>query len=566
MRRHILTLAVLALLCAAVWPAAAAAGDQGLGAAVDESVGVALDAAEGEAVPVIVFAPGHLADVGRQLPKGVEVTELRALDAVAVWLSAREIADLGEEPWVEYIVADNPVYGIGVASMDVTNLAIGLGELAAPAEGGLTGRDVTVAVIDSGVAVHDDLDAERLVGWCDFVKRKKEPYDDAGHGTFVAGLIAGDGSASLPLDEGGFATVQFRGVAPAADIVAVKVLDKFGRGRASSLIAGILWAIEQKDALDIDVMNISVAGTPVGPVEVDPVAQAVRTAWEAGITVVCAAGNEGEFGLGGVLSPGNEPHVITVGATDTKQTPDVADDRVAAYSSYGPTLYDEYAKPDLVAPGNRNISLRTPGSYIDKTFPENVIPLADYWDPAALAAASPSTESDYLMLSGTSTSAPVVAGAVALMLEDDEGLSPDDIKVRLMASADQVPPVTEGDADHQYQQGAGTLDVPEALALDGLDAEGPALSADLGDGDDILPTDVYLSWAKYAWTKYAWTKYAWSKYAWTKYAWTKYAWTKYAWTKYAWTKYAWTKYAWTKYAWTKYAWTKYAWTVLIEGQ
>ena len=74
-------------------------------------------------------------------------------------------------------------------------------------------------------------------------------------------------------------------------------------------------------------MNISVAGTPAGPVEVDPVAQAVRAAWEAGITVVCAAGNEGEFGLGGILSPGNEPHVITVGATDTKQTPEVADDR-----------------------------------------------------------------------------------------------------------------------------------------------------------------------------------------------------------------------------------------------
>ncbi|MEE4275405.1 MAG: S8 family serine peptidase, partial [Thermoleophilia bacterium] len=320
MRRHILTLAVLALLCAAVWPAAAAAGDQGLGAAVDESVGVALDAAEGEAVPVIVFAPGHLGDVGARLPKGVEVTELDALDAVAVWLSAREIADLGEEPWVDYIVADNPVYGIGVASMDVTNLAIGLGELAAPAEDGLTGEGVTVAVIDSGVAVHDDLGDERLVGWRDFVKRRKAPYDDAGHGTFVAGLIAGDGSASLPLDEGGFATVQFRGVAPAADIVAVKVLDKFGRGRASSLIAGILWAVEQRDALGIDVMNISVAGTPAGPAEVDPVAQAVRTAWEAGITVVCAAGNEGEFGLGGILSPGNEPHVITVGATDTKQT------------------------------------------------------------------------------------------------------------------------------------------------------------------------------------------------------------------------------------------------------
>ena len=555
MRRHILTLAVLALLCVAVWPAAAAAGGEGFSAAVDESVTVALDAAEGEAVPVIVFAPGHLDEVDTRLPKGAEVTKLRALGAAAVWFSAREIASLGDEPWVEHIVADNPVYGLGLDTMSVTNLAIGLGDLAAPGDGGPAGSGVTVAVIDSGVEVHPDLGDERLVGWRDFIKHKTKPYDDAGHGTFVAGLIAGDGSASLPLGEdGGFATVQFRGVAPAADLVAVKVLDKHGRGRASGLIAGILWVVEQRDALGVDVMNISIAGTPSGPVEADPVAQAVRAAWEAGITVVCAAGNEGEFGLGGILSPGNEPHVITVGATDTKQTPEVADDRVAAYSSYGPTLYDEFAKPDLVAPGNRNISLRTPRSYIDKAFPENVIPLSAYYPDAPDSA-----ESNYLMLSGTSTSAPVVAGAVALMLGADPTLTPDDVKLRLMASADVMPEASE------YQQGAGTLDVPEALALD-LVADGPTLSADLGDGTTILPTDVYLSWMKYAWTKYAWTKYAWSKYAWTKYAWTKYAWTKYAWTKYAWTKYAWTKYAWTKYAWTKYAWTKYAWTVLIEGQ
>ena len=237
-------------------------------------------------------------------------------------------------------------------------------------------------------------------------------------------------------------------------------------------------------------------------------AQAVRTAWEAGITVVCAAGNEGEFGLGGILSPGNEPHVITVGATDTKQTPEVADDRIAAYSPYGPTLYDEYAKPDLVAPGNRNISLRTPGSYIDKTFPENVIPLADYWDPAALAAASPSTESDYLMLSGTSTSAPVVAGAVALMLEDDSELSPDDVKLRLMA---QRRPGAPGD-------GGRRLPPVPAGRRHARRARGPRAGRAVRRRPGALrrprrrrrhpSPDVYLSWAKYAWTKYAWTKYA----------------------------------------------------------
>jgi len=106
-----------------------------------------------------------------------------------------------------------------------------------------------------------------------------------------------------------------------------------------------------------------------------------------------------------------------------------------------------------------------------------------------------------------------------------------------------------GDAT-AMQEGAGMIDVPGALSSTAR-ADGPALSADLGNGTTVLTPDTYVKWDKYAWTKYAWTKYAW---------------TKYAWTKYAWTKYAWTKYAWTKYAWTKYAWTKYAWTTLIDGQ
>ncbi len=114
------------------------------------------------------------------------------------------------------------------------------------------------------------------------------------------------------------------------------MLDRFGQGRASTVIAGIAWAIAHKDELGIRVLNISIGGNPSGPAAEDPLAQAVEAAWEAGIVVVCAAGNEGEFGLGGVLSPGNDPAVITVGATDTRQTADLADDVVCAYSSMGP--------------------------------------------------------------------------------------------------------------------------------------------------------------------------------------------------------------------------------------
>jgi serine protease AprX len=538
MSRRFLVLAV-ALLCLLALPATALAADELDGVKIDPSVQVAVDASGGsEAVPVLVYA-GDTQAVADAVPQGVDTTALPVIGALAVYLTPDEIEALAGEDFVQGIVADNPVYGFDYqSSMDITNLSIGLDKLTAT-DGDLTGAGVTVAILDSGIDCQQDMPDSRIVGWKDFVKGKRRPYDDAGHGTFVAGLIAGDGSASLPLEDGGTATMQYRGVAPGADVVGIKVLDEYGQGRTSTIIAGIAWAIAHKDEYGIRVLNMSVGGDPVGPAELDPIALAVEAAWRHGITVVCAGGNNGDFGLGGIVSPGNDPAVITVGSVDTRQTADPSDDAVTAYSSRGPTMYDEIAKPDLVAPGNRVVSLREKGSYIDRTYPENLIPVGSY-DPTVTRHDKP----QYLMLSGTSTSAPIVAGAVALMLQKDATLTNDDIKVRLMESADPIAGAS------RYEQGAGMLDVPGALA-DSSHATGPALSADLGDGTTILGPDAVDNWTKYAWTKYAWTKYKW---------------TKYKWTKYAWTKYKWTKYAWTKYAWTKYAWTKYAWTTLIDGQ
>ena len=533
-------LLAIAMLCLLALPVTALAADT-VGGAINPGVKVALDAAGPDAaVPVLVYAPGNLDAVQAAVPQMVETTRLPVVDAVAAYLTADEIAYLAAQDFVTGIVPDNPVYGFDYRStMDITNLTIGLGDATPPADGGPNGSGVTVAILDSGVGTNTDLGASRIVGWKDFVKGKTKPYDDAGHGTFVAGLIAGDGSASLPTENGGHATMQYRGVAPGADIVGVKVLDEFGQGRSSSVIAGIAWAIAHRGEYGIRVLNISLGTNPTGPVAQDPIAQAVEAAWKAGIVVVCAAGNEGEFGPGSVLSPGNDPYVITVGGTDTQQTAVVDDDAMLPYSSVGPTLFDEIAKPDVVAPGRRLISLREKASYVDREFPENLIPVDAY-----IPDAPKSVKPDYLLLSGTSTSAPVVAGAVALMLEADPSLTPDDVKLRLMSTAD---PLAGADSLHQ---GAGLIDVNEALGSTAR-SKGYALSTDLGDGTTILTKDTYVAWDKFAWTKFAWTKFAW---------------TKFAWTKFAWTKFAWTKFAWTKFAWTKFAWTKFAWTVLIDAK
>ena len=561
MKAKILFLAV-ALLCLLALPVTALAKDDSDDSKIDSSVTTVLEATGGDdAVPVLVYTePDATGVVQEALPAGAETTEFPRFDAVAAYLTPDEIAALSQESAVQMIVADNPVFGLDYkSSMDVTNLAIGLGDVTPPADGGPDGSGVGVAIVDSGVATTSDLGKSRIVGWKDFVNKKKAPYDDAGHGTFVAGLIAGDGTASLPLEDGGYATMQFRGVAPAADIVGIKVLDNTGQGRASAVMAGVIWAVAHKSDYGIRVINLSIGSNPVAPVQYDPIARAVEFAWKHGITVVCAAGNEGEFGPGGILSPGNSPYVLTVGATDTRQTPTPGDDVMTYYSSIGPTLFDEFAKPDVVAPGNRLISVRMPGSYIDVNFPQNLIAVATY-APSAPANTQPS----YLMLSGTSTSAPVTAGAVALLLDADPGLSPDDVKVRLMRTADPLPGASV------HQQGAGLIDVDGALA-DTSKANGYALSADLGDGTTILGDDVYAAWDKKAWTKYGWTKFRWTKFRWTKFRWTGVAWTKFRWTKFRWTDVAWTKFRWTdyqstKFRWTEFDWTKFRWTILLEGQ
>jgi len=606
-----LFVAVLVVVVLAACPALAGAkdksGDDPVGSSLYEVF--AAEEVDGE-IPVIIFGQNDTDAIEAALPADAGAVELPLIDAVAAELTQQEIealADSAVASEIEEIQLDDDVVGVGWTDyLSFTNSAIGLGGVLPPWDGGPTGEGVNVAVLDTGVSAHQDLtgaDGIRVVKYKDFTRggngKKRRATDDAGHGTFVAGLIAGNGSASLPEDQGGDSLRHYRGVAPEAGIVSLKVLDGEGQGRESDVIRAIAWAIRNSDRYDIRVMNMSLGADVTAPAEFDPMAMAVKAAWNRGIVVVTAAGNEGEFGPGGILSPGNEPHVITVGAGDTKQTAATDDDEICYYSSVGPTLFDEFAKPDVVAPGNRNISLRVPGSFVDSTWPENRIAVSEY-----IPGASPNATPQYFKLSGTSTAAPVVSGVVALMLDADPGLTPDDVKLRLMDTADPLP---ETDV---HQQGAGVVDVPAALASS-LVATAPTLSADLGNGTTILPLSRYDDWQAYKWLKFKWTKFKWTKFKWTKFKWTgtdwqkfkwtkfkwtgtdwqkfkwtkfkwtgvewkkfkwtgtdwlKFKWTKFKWTKFKWTGTDWQKFKWTKFKWTEYDWLKFKWTILIEGQ
>lgn len=235
--------------------------------------------------------------------------------------------------------------------LDTASPSVGAEQLK---EIGLTGKDVTIAVLDTGIYPHQDLE-ERIVAFKDFVKNKTEPYDDNGHGTHCAGDAAGSGLMS----DG-----KYQGPASEANLVGVKVLDKVGAGSLSTVIAGIEWCIRNQEQLNIDVLSLSLGSPTEQGAEDDPVVEAVEKAWDSGIVVCVAAGNSGPAEQT-IASPGISPKVITVGAADDQNTIDRSDDTIANFSSRGPTV-DGLMKPDLLTPGVNIVSLRAPRSFIDK--------------------------------------------------------------------------------------------------------------------------------------------------------------------------------------------------------
>jgi serine protease AprX len=326
---------------------------------------------------------------------------------------------------------------------------------------GFDGAGVGVAIIDSGVAAwHDELGGNRIVHFADFVARQAQPYDDYGHGTHVAGIIAGSGQNS-----GG----ARRGIAPGASLIVLKALDGAGDGNVGQVIAAVDYAVRHRNTYNIRVLNLSVAAPVYESYNTDPLTQAVRRAVDAGIVVITAAGNlgrdaSGVLQYGGITAPGNAPWVLTVGASDDRGTPDGSDDAVAPFSSRGPSLIDGSAKPDLVAPGVGIESLGDPGSLLYQARPT-----ARRWGTVRTAS------EPYLTLSGTSMAAPIVSGTVALMLQANPSLTPQNVKTILQRTA-----VSNSRYD-QLTQGAGFLNARAAVEMArALAAEPPPPEPDAG--------------------------------------------------------------------------------------
>lgn len=288
---------------------------------------------------------------------------------------------------------------------------------------GFTGKGVGIAIIDSGIYPHPDLE-DRIKGWVDIADGKAQPYDKFGHGTHVAGDAAGSGRVS----EG-----RFKGIAPDADLIGVRITT------VAEAIKGIQWCIENREQHNIKVINMSLGDLATRSYKDDPWVQAAEKAVAAGITVVVAAGNEGPD-AGSISTPATDPRLITVGAIDDKRTPETGDDTMAPFSSRGPTSIDNLSKPDIVAPGVGVYSTSSPNSTLD--VPE-----------------LPHVGKSYIAISGTSMATPLVSGLVACLLQANPGLGHDDIKKILTSTANPYP-TFEVNA-----QGAGLVNADRALDL-----------------------------------------------------------------------------------------------------
>lgn len=367
--------------------------------------------------------------------------------------------------------------------------------------GTYTGKGVGIAILDSGVAAHPDLDG-RVVAFADAVEGRHRPFDGFGHGTHVAGDAAGSGKLS-----GG----RFRGPAPEASIVGIRVIGEDGGDRLSDAVDGIVsgleWMVANKDRYGIRVANLSL-GLPLIPDRedyygrptalYDPIGKAINEAVDAGITVVVAAGNSGEEGYGSIAeSPAINPNVITVGALDTRGTATPRDDEVAPFSSRGPTP-EGLTKPDVIAPGVNVMSLNSPGSDLEQMnlqsaeLKDQIAQMSDrqLYNMAArmvMAGMAPRAilrvpmdqlretlyqsihthpmagrlgdSPAYIAMDGTSMASPIVAGVVADMIQANPDLAPQQVKEILMKTARPLP------GEKAFSQGAGVVDPKAAIDM-----------------------------------------------------------------------------------------------------
>jgi serine protease AprX len=416
---------------------------------------------------------------------------------------------------------------------------------------GITGKGVGIALIDSGTVPVQGL-AGRVVSGPDLSFESQLParvnLDSFGHGTHLAGIMAGRDPAAVST-KALTDPSNFVGVAPGAKVISVKVAASDGATDVSQILAAIDWVVQHRDdpGLNIRVLNLSFGTDSTQDYRVDPLAYAVEVAWRHGIVVVVAGGNNGSSGR--LNDPAFDPYVIAVGAEDMSSTPGAGDDIVPDWSSRGSSTRGV----DVVAPGKSILSLRDPGSWADVNFPDAAV------------------NGRFFRGSGTSQATAVVSGAVALLLSQRPGLTPDQVKYALMATAKQLP------AADELGQGAGLIDVSRAatqrvphgaatqsypLSTGYGSLEGARGSVHVADADTELAGEIDIfgeAWDGRSWSGRSWSGTSWQGDLWMGRSWSG-TWQSGTWAGRSWSGRSWSDNVWDGRSWSGRSWSADAWS------
>jgi serine protease AprX len=441
---------------------------------------------------------------------GAVTQDLHIINAFAAELPGQAVALVAEAPGVRWVSLDAPVASSG-APIDITGLAsafvqtVGADRVWNEGPAYLQGQGIGVAVVDSGDcrnnsvpcnSVTDKSGAWHVIAATSVVDGPGAGAGDLyGHGSLVEGLVGGTG-----LGSGG----KYFGTAPGVNLVSVRVANNLGQATTSGVVNGLQWVLNNEAAYNIKVVNLSLNSSVAESYHTSPLAAAVEILWFNGIVVVVSSGNNGTATL---YAPANDPFVITVGATDDKGTASLADDVVASFSAYG-TTESGVAKPDLVAPGTNLISI------VPKT--KNKI----WKDHQGNYTHESAAKEYYMRVSGTSFSAPVVSGAIALLLQDESNLTPDQVKYRLMATANKNWP-----GYNAVKAGAGYLDIYASVHGTTTESANTGLTA-----SQLLWTGAApITWGSVNWNSVNWNSVNWNSVNWNSVNWNSVNWNSDYW-------------------------------------
>ena len=491
-KRQFLQIFIIAVLVLSLF--GSAAPSQGFETAKAQPVLVQLATQDpGQMVRVIVQKMARATGVEEQVSKfGGQVNQnLQIINAFAAEMSVKDAVQLSKASGVRWVSLDSAVESsVCPQCVDTKNLANAYitairADQVWNKKPYIQGQGIGVAVIDSGINPNGDLytnmGVNRQVADIRFnTDYNQSPSDGYGHGTHVASIVGGDGSES---------SGKYIGVAPMVNIINVKVSNDDGSALMKDVVQGLQWVFENKDTYNIRVVNLSLNSVVAESYNTSPLDAAVEILWFNGVVVVASAGNKGD---GAIYPPANDPFVITVGAVDDKGTGAIKDDVLASFSAYG-NSENGAVKPDLVAPG-KNI--------IARLVNQNM----------GLAGSHPANKvgTQYFRMSGTSMAAPMVSGAVALLLQDEPGLNPDQIKYRLMATANK-----SWAGYNASKAGAGYLDI--YAAVNGTSTR----TANTGTfASQMLSTGTEpISWGSAGWNSAGWNSAGWNSAGWNSDYW-----------------------------------------------